>query len=190
MGLPGISWRDGGVTLPSLRKRQNMIIIRTIGDMMTLNDPKIPKMMEYLEQEQAEEWNMGIAERENESDRKVFVKWTGQNHDRRKVPVAQLHSILPGAFKAHPSHETAAEGFTVSKLPRPAMWITQGVMRKNHWQAFCSTPLASRGRWDLEDNPVSNHFLNWATSKNGFYLGKSRPTRKSRESWRTDGTLS
>jgi hypothetical protein len=38
MGLPGMSWRDGGFTLPSLRERQNTMIIRTLCDLMTSKD--------------------------------------------------------------------------------------------------------------------------------------------------------
>jgi hypothetical protein len=44
------------------------------------------------------------------------------------------------------------------------MWITQSVMRGLHAIAFHMKVMCSRGWYDLEDNPVSNHFLNWATS--------------------------
>jgi hypothetical protein len=179
MGLPGMSWRDGGFTLPSLRERQNTMIIRTMCDVMRSNDPEIEKMMDYFEEEQAREWNMGIAERENEDDKKGFLRWTGQSPDWREWPVKKLHSIFPRAFKAvqesdisvlikdgkaHLSHETAAQDFTMSKFSHPAMWITQCVMRKNHWDAFGFKVQASRGWWELKDNPASNHFLSWATS--------------------------
>jgi hypothetical protein len=52
-GMAGLSWRDGGFTLPSLQERQNTMAIRTICDIMTSNDPEIRKMMEYFEEEQA-----------------------------------------------------------------------------------------------------------------------------------------
>jgi hypothetical protein len=45
------------------------------------------------------------------------------------------------------------------------MCITQSVMRKNHWDALRLKVQASRGWWELEDNPQSNHSLNWAISK-------------------------
>jgi hypothetical protein len=125
---------------------------------------------------------MDIVERENAIDKKGFLRWSGENPDWRVIPVARLHSIFPRAFKAvqesdisvyikdgkaHLHHETAAEDFTVSRFSRPAMWITQSAMRKNHYDAFMMKPLCSRAWFDLEDNPASNHFLNWATSKYG-----------------------
>jgi hypothetical protein len=180
MGLPGMPWRDRGLTLPSLRERQDTMIIRTICDIMTSKDPEIGKIMDDFEQEQAEKWHMGIAKRENDHDKKGFLRWAGKNPDWRKEPVAKLQSIFPRAFKAvqksdisvfirdgvaHLSHDTAAEDFTVSNFSRPAMWITHCVMRRNHWDAFGTKVMASKRWHELEDNPASNHFLNWATSK-------------------------
>jgi hypothetical protein len=49
-GLPGMSWRDGGFTLPSLQERQNTMIIRTICDIMTSKDPQIIAMMRVFEE--------------------------------------------------------------------------------------------------------------------------------------------
>jgi hypothetical protein len=160
VGMPGISWRDGGVTLPSLRERQSTMIIRSICDIMTSKDPEILNMMDYIEQEQAQEWNIGIRDRENPQDKKGFLRWYGKNPDWRQVKIARMHSIFPRAFKAveesdislfvkdgkaHLHDETAAEGYTPSRFPRPAMWITQSVMRKNHFDAFRSKPLCSKG---------------------------------------------
>jgi hypothetical protein len=45
------------------------------------------------------------------------------------------------------------------------MWMTQSVNRKMHEEAFKEKVMASRGWWELTDNPVSSHFLNWAISK-------------------------
>jgi hypothetical protein len=49
-----MSWRDGGFTLPSLRERQNTMIIRTICDITTSKDKQIREVIEYFESEQAE----------------------------------------------------------------------------------------------------------------------------------------
>jgi hypothetical protein len=38
-------------------------------------------------------------------------------------------------------------------------------MRPIHCEAFKEKIKASQGTWNLTDNPVSNHFLNWAISK-------------------------
>jgi hypothetical protein len=120
---------------------------------------------------------MQIADRFNPEDKEGFLRWTGENPDWRDYPVPKLHSIFPRAFEAvqesdisvyvkdrvaRLSHD-AAEDFTVSKFSKPAMWITQSVMRKNHWYAFRTKVLDSKGWWELEGNPASNHFLNWAT---------------------------
>jgi hypothetical protein len=45
------------------------------------------------------------------------------------------------------------------------MWITQSVMRPIHKDAFHEKIKAARANWGAIDNPVSNHFLNWAISK-------------------------
>jgi hypothetical protein len=93
--------------------------------------------------------------------------------------VAKLQSVLPRAFKAVQEsdisvyikdwkaqlHADSAESFTVSQYSGPAMWITQSVMRPIHSQAFRGKIMASKGFHQLDDNPVSNHFLNWALSK-------------------------
>jgi hypothetical protein len=68
VGVPGMSWRDGGFTLTSLRERQNTMIIRTICDIMTSADRDATKMMEYFEEEQEFLWEMSITEREITGD--------------------------------------------------------------------------------------------------------------------------
>jgi hypothetical protein len=178
-GMAGMSWRDGGFTLPSLQERQNTMVIRTICDIMTSKDPQIKLMMTVFEEEQARKYNMEIAERINPEDNKGFLRWTGQNPDWREYPVAKLQSIFPPAFKAVQEsdisvyiadgkahrHHDSAESFTVSKFSRPSMWVAEIVMRPIHGEAFKTKVMASRGWYELGDNPASNHFMNWAISK-------------------------
>jgi hypothetical protein len=177
-GMSGMSWRDGGFTLPSLQERQNTMVIRTICDIMTSSDPEIRKMMAVFEEEQAHRFGMEIEEREDSEDEKGFLRWSGTDADWNEWPVSRLHSIFPWAFKAVQESDISVctrdgkprlafdevESFTVSKFSRPAIWITQNVMRRLHAIAFNMKVMCSRGWYDLEDNPVSNHFLNWATS--------------------------
>jgi hypothetical protein len=177
-GMAGMSWADGGFTLPSLQDGQNTMVIRTICDIMTSKDPQMQLMTKIFEEEQANKYGMDIAERLNPEDNKGFLRWTGQNPDWRQIPVAKMQSIFPRAFKAvqesdisvyvmdgkaHLHHDTA-ESFTVSKFSRPAMWMTQSVRIPIHADIFREEVMASKGWWDLTDNPVSNHFLNWAIS--------------------------
>jgi hypothetical protein len=136
-GMAGMSWRDGGFTLPSLRDRQNTMVIRTICDIMTSKDPQMQLMMQVFEEDQAAVYKMGIADRLNPEDNKGFLRWTGQNPDWRTYSVAKLQSIFPRAFKAVQEtdmsvyvfqgkaflHHDTAESFSVSKFSRPAMWI-------------------------------------------------------------------
>jgi hypothetical protein len=178
-GMAGMSWRDGGFTLPSLEDRQNTMVIRTICDIMTSKDPQIIQMMAIFEEEQAHKWGMEIAERLNPEDNKGFLRWTGQNPDWREYPVTKVQSIFPGAFKSVQEadisvyiadgkaflHHDRAESFSISKFSRPAMWITQSVQKPIHADTFKEKIQASRGFHYLDDNPASNHFMNWATSK-------------------------
>jgi hypothetical protein len=111
-------------------------------------------MMKVSEEEQAGFSAMEVADRTNPDYKAGFLRWSGQNPDWRTVPIAKMHSIFPRAFKAvqesdisvfikdevaHLNHDTAAEEFTVSKFSRPAMWITQSVMREIHWEGFGTT---------------------------------------------------
>jgi hypothetical protein len=178
-GMAGMSWRDGGFTLPSLEDLQNTMVIRTICDIMTSKDPQITQMMAIFEEEQAFKWGMEIAERLNPEDNKGFLRWTGENPDWRDYPVTKLQSVFPRAFKAVQEtdisvyvangqaylHHDRAESFSVSKFSRPAMWITQSVQRPLHLDLFGERNQASVGFHYLIDNPASNHFMNWATSK-------------------------
>jgi hypothetical protein len=95
-----MSWRDGGFTLPSLGERRNTMIIRTIFDIMTSKDPEIKQTIGYFEEEQAEEWKIGIADREYDDYKKGFLRLSGQNPDWRLQTVRKLHSIFPRAFRA------------------------------------------------------------------------------------------
>jgi hypothetical protein len=80
-GMAGMSWRDGGFTMPSLEDRQNTMVIRTICDIMTTKDPQMQLMMKIFEEEHAHKYDMEIAERLNPEDNKGFLRWTGQNPD-------------------------------------------------------------------------------------------------------------
>jgi hypothetical protein len=51
-----------------------------------------------------------------------------------------------------------------SKAARPAIWITHAVMGKVHKQSCYRSPISSKGWHELDDSPVCNHWLNWATS--------------------------
>jgi hypothetical protein len=57
-----MSWRDGGFSFPSLRDRQNTLVIRTVLSMMTSPDEITRKLMKQFEIEQAR--NMSIEYRE------------------------------------------------------------------------------------------------------------------------------
>jgi hypothetical protein len=122
---------------------------------------------------------MEIAERLNPEDDKGFLRWTGENPDWRTIPVTKMQSIFPRAFKAVQESDISvyikdgkaflrhdrAESFTVSKYSRPAMRITQSVQRPIHADIFRERNISAVGFHYLLDNPASNHFLNWATSK-------------------------
>jgi hypothetical protein len=49
--MVGLSWRDGGFTMPSLEDRQNTMVIRTICDIMTTKDPQLMLMLSNFEEE-------------------------------------------------------------------------------------------------------------------------------------------
>jgi hypothetical protein len=73
-------------------------------------------------------------------------------------------------------HKDLGIDFTSSKISRPAMWITQEVVRKLALNSFKSCIQCSKGWREIENSPSSNHWLNWATSRYddallGFAIG-------------------
>jgi hypothetical protein len=89
-------------------------------------------------------------------------------------------SIFPGALKAMQElglsiwmndvtpclrHVKLNVDFSKSKITRPAMWITQEVVRKLAFFSFHNAAQSSVGSKEFENKPTANHFLNWATSR-------------------------
>jgi hypothetical protein len=150
VGVPGISWMDGGFTIPSLRERQNTIVLRTVCDMMTSAGPVVRELMELFEAKQAAAMGKRLIPRGNTDDIKSFLRLEGLTRDMRKYSVARLHSIFPRAVKASQEsdisvfvkdgkahlHHDGTESFTDSKYSRPSMWIPQAVRRKVRAQSF------------------------------------------------------
>jgi hypothetical protein len=62
-------------------------------------------------------------------------------------------------------HKDLGIDFAASKISRPAMWITQEVIRKLALNSFKTCIQCSRGWREIENSPSSNHWLNWATSR-------------------------
>jgi hypothetical protein len=89
-------------------------------------------------------------------------------------------SIFPRALKA--SHELGLaiwmndctpclrhKGFGIdfasSKISRPAMWITQEVVRRTAFHSFHNCALCCPAWKEFQNNPSANHWLNLATSR-------------------------
>jgi hypothetical protein len=62
-------------------------------------------------------------------------------------------------------HVKLGKDFTSSKITRPAMWITQEVVRKLAFHSFHNAAQCSVAWKEFENNPTANHWLNWATSR-------------------------
>jgi hypothetical protein len=159
IGTFGVSWRDGGFTIPCLQERENTMAIRTVSDIMRSADSRFKKMMDLFEREQAEVIGMRWAERKNSNGTQDVLMREGVGPDRRTYPQAKMQSIFPRAFRAsqlsdisvsikklnpHLNHELAT-AFINCKLSRPAMCITQKVIRKVHFAAFRNKVTASPG---------------------------------------------
>jgi hypothetical protein len=183
-GIPtcvnGMSWRDGGLTIPASEGGQCTMIIRTLCDVMRSGDPGVRKLMRQFEKEQGEALGFTIQDRLPDED-KGFMRWANVNApDMRKWPNVKMQSIFTRAYKAcqltdirvwieedggvQLMHDLATP-FRECKITRPAMWITQDVMRKTHLLSFKNSVQTSQGWWEYEDNTVSNHWLNWTTSR-------------------------
>jgi hypothetical protein len=181
-----MSWRDGGFTLPSLEERQHTMVIRTILDMMSTTDRSLLAIMRQFEEEEAERYGCTIVERQN--DMGGFLRWEGELPDLRSLSKKNeegdkdLHmllredlSIFPRALKATQElglaiwmndvtprlrHKGLSVDFASSKISRPAMWITQEVIRKLALNSFKTAALSAEDFYELENNPSSNYWMN------------------------------
>jgi hypothetical protein len=59
-----MSWRDGGFSFPSLRDRQNALVVGTVLDILTSTDDITRKLMKKFEMGQVENRNIEWRERE------------------------------------------------------------------------------------------------------------------------------
>jgi hypothetical protein len=62
-------------------------------------------------------------------------------------------------------HKGFGIDFTSSKISRPAMWITQEVVRRTAYHSFHNCAVCSPSWKEFQKNPSANHWLNWATSR-------------------------
>jgi hypothetical protein len=200
-----MSWRDGGLTIPSLEERQYTMLVRTILDMFSTSDIQLLKVMRQFEKEEAAAYNCTVIERDPNSDDEGggFLRWFGPvpdlrsnapkptgniDDDRFQHPgESEVHevllkdlSIFPRALKASQElglaiwmngstpclrHQGFGIDFTSSKISRPAMWITQEVVRRAEFHSFHNSAEWSLAWKEFQNNPSANHWLNWATSR-------------------------
>jgi hypothetical protein len=63
-----MSWKDGGFSFPSLRDRQNTLVIGTILHVMTSPDDIMRKPMKQSEMKRAEDLHIEWRERDRDSN--------------------------------------------------------------------------------------------------------------------------
>jgi hypothetical protein len=145
-----MSWRDGGFSFPSLRERQNTLVIRTVLDMITSPDEITRALMRQFEIEQAKNCGIEWRERPPDHNNRGFLNWNPTIDQQKWRAGAPTQSIFPRAFQAHQEDDISlwvekgqthlthpiAEPFAESKIARPAMWITQSVRRMMHKENF------------------------------------------------------
>jgi hypothetical protein len=173
-----MSWRDGGFSFPSLRDRQNTLVIRTLLSMMTSPDDATRKLTKQFEVGQAR--NMGINYKERElTNTSGFLNWAPTYDQIRAQEDFPTQSIFARALKAHQEDQISflvhngqqhlthgiAEPFEQSKISKPAMWITQSVRRPLDRKRFRDRQVISSAFSALEGNADSNHMFAWATSR-------------------------
>jgi hypothetical protein len=173
-----MSWRDDGFSFPSLRDRQNTLVIRTLLSMMTSPDEVTRKLMKQLEIQQAR--NIDIEYKERDSTCPTgFLNWAPPYDEMEVCPDVPTQSIFPRAFRAHQEDQMSfwvynseqflthgiAESFKESKISKPAMWITQAVRRHLYCKRLGDRKVIASAFAALEDNSVSNHMFSWATSR-------------------------
>jgi hypothetical protein len=172
------AWRDGGFSFPSLRDRQNTLVIRTLLSMMTSPDEVTRKLMKQLKVEQAR--NMDIEYKERESTCAIgFLNWAPTYDQMEVSPEVSTQLIFPRAFKARQEDQISfcmnnsqqylthgiAGPFEQSKISKLAMWIAQEVRRPLYRKRFRDRQVIASDFAALEDNAALNHMFAWATSR-------------------------
>jgi hypothetical protein len=167
-----------GFSFPSLRDRQNTLVIRTLLAMMASLDEVTRKLMKKFEIEQAQ--NCGIEYRERDLESTWGFLNCAASYDQIGVnPDLLTQSIFPRAFKAHQEDQISfwvhngeqsfthciAEPFSQSMISNPAMWITQSVRRPLYRKNFRDRHAMASAYAALEDNSASKHMFSSATSR-------------------------
>jgi hypothetical protein len=96
-----MSWRDGGFSFPSLRERQNTLVMRTILDMITSPDDITRKLMRQSEIEQARNCGIEWKERPPHHNNRGYLNWNPTTDQQKWRAGAPTQSIFPRAFQAH-----------------------------------------------------------------------------------------
>jgi hypothetical protein len=99
-----MTWRDGRFSFPSLRDRQNTLVIRTLLSMTTSHDEVTRKLMKQLEIEHAR--NSDIEYKKRELTCTTGFLNCAPTFDQMEVcPYVPTQSISRSAFKAHQEHQ-------------------------------------------------------------------------------------
>jgi hypothetical protein len=84
-----MSWRDGGFSFPSLRERQNTLVMRTVLDMITSPDEVTRKLVRQFEIAQARNCGTEWKERPMDHNNRGYLNWnptTDQQNWRAGAP--------------------------------------------------------------------------------------------------------
>jgi hypothetical protein len=114
-----MSWRDGGFSFPSLRERQNTLVMSTVLDMITSPDPVTRQLMRQFEIEQARNCGIEWKERPMDHNNRGFLNWNPTTDQQKWRAGAPTQSIFPRAFQARQEDDIS-------------LWLEKGLMHLTH----------------------------------------------------------
>jgi hypothetical protein len=165
-GLPiechHMSWRDGGLSYPSLVDRSQILTVRSFGQMMLSKDMNIRQVMEVFSEEERE-YRKIAADMEGTSD---FLNWSNEKGEsgttslvaRTRKTVKEMGIRLKIEDSKLQMGRTGLE-FTTSKPTQIGRFLTQKVVRTRLSQKVLEHELHGASYHTLRGNEVSNRFL-------------------------------
>jgi hypothetical protein len=177
-GLPvechHMSWRDGGLSYPSLKDRQDVLTIRSFAQMVLSKDSKVRDAMYAFSE--SERRCRGIAEVETESNQ-MFLNWSDECIEKSGTS-SIIERARQGVERLKLRMRITEDGMELRKeglaykTKKPTgigRFLTQNIIRKSLAEKVQLHPLHGASFQTLKGNVISNKILRCAKYSNGLF---------------------
>jgi hypothetical protein len=168
------SWRDGGLSYPSLVDRQEVLKVRSFTQMLTSNDAKIRKIMRKFVDEERDFRKIDVDEYGTFLDWKEMqgIRGTASIIGRTRQACAQLGISI----KATEKEDTLKIGINGHgekpiKAAQVGRLLTQNIIRVRRYEGLIQNEVHGATFKTLKDNTVSNKMMTniFTKASNAFF---------------------